>query len=261
MALSAATGTIIGGGLGALGNVLGGWFGAKGQESANAANLQIAREQMAFQERMSGTAYQRAAKDLKAAGLNRVLALGNSASTPPGASATMQNTGAAKQAAAIQIGNIASATALNYATANLKDKQAKALGGAAAVGEGAGDTINKVKDAVTDTSDKSPLAGIRLFVTDMIEKGVDLYKSHNTKNRSSAKGSSQIGPIEMMEMNYAGLNFQNPKGATLKTIDFVRKNMDIPSNQMTDREIAQWIIDNPEKVKRATDRWRKQNLN
>ena len=77
--------------IGAGGGLLSGLIGKSGQAGANKMNLKIAREQMDFQERMSGTAYQRAAKDLSAAGLNRILAIGSPATTPAGARAQMQN--------------------------------------------------------------------------------------------------------------------------------------------------------------------------
>lgn len=79
--------------IGAVGALGAGLLGKSGQESANEKNLQIAREQMAFQKEMSNTSYQRAITDMRKAGINPMLAVSKGgASTPQGASATMQNT-------------------------------------------------------------------------------------------------------------------------------------------------------------------------
>jgi hypothetical protein len=63
---------------------------------ATNANMASAREQMAFQERMSNTAFQRAKDDMLKAGINPMLAYMNPSSTPSGAagsavSTTVQN--------------------------------------------------------------------------------------------------------------------------------------------------------------------------
>lgn len=86
---------------------------------ANKMNLGLAREQMAFQERMSNTAYQRSMQDMRKAGLNPILAYKQGgASSPSGASISMQN-----PASGVNIGSIAS----NAISATIKAKEVKAL--------------------------------------------------------------------------------------------------------------------------------------
>jgi hypothetical protein len=95
----------------ALGSAIGGLFGMGGQAMANSANAEQADKQMGFQERMANSAYQRSTADMKAAGINPMLAyMKGGADSPGGASAQMGNIGE-------QMGNSAKEFGLQYASA------------------------------------------------------------------------------------------------------------------------------------------------
>ena len=126
----------------------GGLIGASGQRDANSANAQIAKENRDWQERMSNTAYQRAARDLDQAGLNRILAFGSPATTPAGNVAHMEN---AKKQVGEAVSNTAMMAAqirqINAQTA-LTQAQTNAIKPVSRIGEGVGSGIEQIKGNV-----------------------------------------------------------------------------------------------------------------
>jgi len=81
-----------------------------GQRDANAANMDIMNKQMQFQKRMSNTSYQRATKDMIAAGLNPMLAYSQGgASTPSGATTKIESNTAKAVQSMISGSQVASA--------------------------------------------------------------------------------------------------------------------------------------------------------
>lgn len=139
-----------------LDSLIGGGLGLIGQHQANAANARMASQQMQFQERMSNTAYQRATEDMKAAGLNPMLAYQHGgATTPAGSTAQMgSELGAGLEGAQKWM-------ATRHSAAQVRDTELSAdmKEGPAALSKAAAKGFKAIEGAASSPAAKDAIAG------------------------------------------------------------------------------------------------------
>ncbi|AXH74317.1 MAG: DNA pilot protein [Microviridae sp.] len=192
-ALGTAAGAYFGGPTGAaIGGSIGGGLDASMDQSAtNSANAQQASNQMDFQERMSSSAYQRAVADMKAAGLNPMLAYSQGgASTPSGAMARFDNPSLAGSSAAQSYANVASSTAGAEAShASAAESRARAV----LVNETVSKTKAEVANVNTDTERvKAITDNLRVQYENLVKEGMNLTEVGNQLRQSVRLMESQI---------------------------------------------------------------------
>lgn len=112
-------GAAVGGIAAAAAGIYGANEASSGAATSNAWNVQQSRERMAVQERLSNTAHQREVKDLKAAGLNPLLAMNTGASTPAGSQGVVSNP--ESESSSILAGATSSAIEAGMASTGLKN--------------------------------------------------------------------------------------------------------------------------------------------
>lgn len=194
--------------LGALGAALGvgsaiagifdGKSNRKATKQANQQNINLAREQMAFQERMSNSAHQRAQQDLAKAGLNPILAANSAASVPSGASARVDaphtdNQGALNSGLNSAISAAQLKLGIEKQREDIKLIRAQTQNSAASAANTAADTVLKSKGVPGAKMKASIMESLMSTVKPLLDglrsssKNVRDYETNGSKSEKRAR--------------------------------------------------------------------------
>lgn len=237
MGLFSAIGTIAGGFFGgpwgaAIGGAVGGALDSSEernyqegrQADANYWSAAQAAENRAFQERMSNTSYQRGMADMRAAGLNPMLAFSQGgASVPTGSLATFP-TGAGPA-------HLSAAAAMRSADASATSAQAASQQADTAAGVGEA-TINKIKAEVRNLDDTQDQ--IRAIVKNLGEEYQNLVKDGWNKTEVGNHLRAQIEKIKAEIPNINSSTWQNEARTAFTEVETQMRKLEVDAVEKFD---------------------------